>query len=111
MIAAGLTVQRSRALFECHSCAARPDEARFPPTFKRGKPRLCLDCIGSAGREQEMRERLFVRLAQKASRRRKRNPEWRTATVVVRRTQYRARLRRREQDPQLDMIDILLVKP
>lgn len=105
MIAAGLTVQRSRATLECYSCAAGPADAKFPAIFRRGRPKLCVDCIAQIERDADCRERRFVR-ASKVKRK-----DWQVATIVRRRASYRAKLRHREQSPQLDLVDILMPRP
>lgn len=66
---------------QCASCAARPEEAEFPPAG-----RLCCACLD---------ERPGTKVASKPTSRRS----------------YRAKLRARHQSPQMDLIDLITPVP
>lgn len=73
---------------ECWSCAARPEEAAFPPMTPAGQHRRCLDCLSLESRQPENR-----------------------GVKVVTRASYRAARRWRGKSNQMDLIDLIVAGP
>ena len=71
----------------CRSCAATPAEAPFPPRWRRGAPKICLECGAARPARIERPGRIITRAS------------------------YRARVRNRAKSGQADLVDMLVSCP
>lgn len=84
--------------WECYSCGSWRSDTPFPERKATHQPRLCCTCFVEWPRELERQDRCHER----------RNDAMRT---VVSRKKYRANLRVRSMQPQLDLVDAIMARP